>query len=588
MTTVAPNLCQKCFTVTFDHTKCSENGTYAILLQGSTVAADLFAVCQSDGGDICMSTDAAGANQIAIEIVSISTGGSTIELWFPGTINTSTDVAFTVWYGSISGTLAQPAVGASFGARAVWTSVGSMDGVFHLPNGSSLTANDSTSNANNGTITGATATTGKINGGAAFSGTGQFIGMTGMPNYLKTSAFSLSAWIKITTIGAQQVFAARWDVVSHPGWFWNVNAAGQVELYLVNADGSAKRARRGGTVLTGGTTYKLNATYDGSNTAAGIKVYVNGVLETMTLLGDSDPGTLASGTTFLGKYNYSSPSAFTGTIDEYRSEGATSSANRILTDYNIQSATCITVGTVLFSPPFYDATSTTGYQSIPTASANITHVTSTLGSRFLLTEVSLLSAAGTTVSSITYNSVAMTLIGVKTDATNVFRTELWGLIAPATGSNTIAVTMSGSAIWVGSAVSYTNVHQTTPYEGFAGATALNGGSPADATVNITTVAAQDLVVSAVTTNDSSITAGTGTTAKQNATGASGSAGLGIQVPTVSAATVAPDWTNIGAAQIWSIAAVAVRPVSAASVVAGGAGIIGCGCSGDGGNYILCG
>lgn len=70
-----------------------------------------------------------------------------------------------------------------------------------------------------------------------------------------------------------------------------------------------------------------------------------------------------------------------------------------------------------------------------------------------------------TVSGITYNSVAL----VKVDAIDMpsasRRAELWYLVAPATGSNTIAVTLTGAPISffnVG-AVSYTGVRQdSTP------------------------------------------------------------------------------------------------------------------------------
>jgi hypothetical protein len=51
---------------------------------------------------------------------------------------------------------------------AVWDV--NFKGVWHLPNGTILSANDSTSNGNNGTINGATATTGEIAGGASFNG----------------------------------------------------------------------------------------------------------------------------------------------------------------------------------------------------------------------------------------------------------------------------------------------------------------------------------------------------------------------------------------------------------------------------------
>ena len=53
--------------------------------------------------------------------------------------------------------------------------------VLHLPNGTTLGALDSTSNADNGTITTPTAATGQIDGGGLFNSTTDYISFSGTP-----------------------------------------------------------------------------------------------------------------------------------------------------------------------------------------------------------------------------------------------------------------------------------------------------------------------------------------------------------------------------------------------------------------------
>ena len=81
-------------------------------------------------------------------------------------------------------------------ASGVWDT--NYKGVWHLPNGTSLTANDSTNNANNGTLSGTppTATVGQIDGGASFNGTNNYV--TLLPSFFSTITgdFTTSFWVQ--------------------------------------------------------------------------------------------------------------------------------------------------------------------------------------------------------------------------------------------------------------------------------------------------------------------------------------------------------------------------------------------------------
>jgi hypothetical protein len=89
---------------------------------------------------------------------------------------------------------------------------------------------------------------------------------------------------------------------------------------------------------------------------------------------------------------------------------------------------------------------------------------------------------------VTYNSVAMTKLGGNQD-TNNNNTLLFGLVAPATGSNTVQISnipSSFSQVAAG-AISFTGVHQTTPV-----GTVQNGANVN--TVDVTDVVSGDMVV----------------------------------------------------------------------------------------------
>jgi len=205
----------------------------------------------------------------------------------------------------------------------------------------------------------------------------------------------------------------------------------------------------------------------------------------------------------------------------------------------------------------FDAASNSGYQAA--ASSYSWSHTCTGADRYLTVGISMLSLAQT-VTSITYNSVPMIFLGAQNSVTGAARVELWGLANPSTGSNTIAVTLSGAIASAGNASSYTGVEQTAPIEGFNSAQATNVGA-ADATVNVTTVADNDWCVDIVATDDTAITVGAGQTQAGNVTGAGGSGAMSYEGPKTPAGSVTMSWTNVAALATWSIASVALRPAT---------------------------
>ena len=225
---------------------------------------------------------------------------------------------------------------------AVWDA--NFKAVYHLPDGTTLTANDSTSAANTGTIAGATATAGQMDGAANFvAASSQYIsnGFANQPQ--GNSSLTSSAWVKFAAN------ATTYDITT----FFGLDSASSKSAYFLYRSPSGKATTEFGsgygnatglTTLVGGTWYYITATYDGSNN----KIYVNGTVEATTAFSS---GNLGGNALYIGAYYPApGPTLFTnGIIDEARISNIARSANWILTEYNNQNSpsTFYTIGSSL-------------------------------------------------------------------------------------------------------------------------------------------------------------------------------------------------------------------------------------------------
>lgn len=189
-------------------------------------------------------------------------------------------------------------------------------------NGSIL--QDLSGNGNNATLVASpTSTPGKINEGLLFNGASQYATTT-LTTYLitKTTPFSLTAWIK-TTATLQEIIFSNWAVLTSPGWQFDVNqnvASGKISFGLFNASATGGRYVTGSTTtITNGALHFVAVTYSGSNTAAGLKLYVDRGYETTGVVLDTDPGALVDDGFRIAVRNYgAAPSYFNGGEDDGR------------------------------------------------------------------------------------------------------------------------------------------------------------------------------------------------------------------------------------------------------------------------------
>ena len=198
----------------------------------------------------------------------------------------------------------------------------------------------------------------------------------------------------------------------------------------------------------------------------------------------------------------------------------------------------------------FDNASTSGYEAA-LSTYSWTHRTGTLYRGIIVVGVEIFATG--TVTSVTYNSVNLTFL--RADANGVYRTELWYLVNPTSGSNTVTVNLSVALTSIASAQTYWNVNQGSPIDANNGS---NGtGTPASASV--TTINAAARVVGALST----LTASGVTSAGAQAPRTSGTGALGtgdsddkglIDTP----ASTTLQWNGIGVGNSWAVSLVSLK------------------------------
>jgi hypothetical protein len=132
----------------------------------------------------------------------------------------------------------------------------------------------------------------------------------------------------------------------------------------------------------------------------------------------------------------------------------------------------------------YDAAST----GTATTTSPLTWSHTCTGSdRILFVGVNVYVFSSPECTGVTYNGVAMTLVGSRRETTfGINEVSLWYLINPASGSNTVSVSFTGGTgvTCIAGAVSYTGVDQTSQPDAVSGGT----GSMSTPTRTVTTVA----------------------------------------------------------------------------------------------------
>lgn len=162
-----------------------------------------------------------------------------------------------------------------------------------------------------------------------------------------------------------------------------------------------------------------------------------------------------------------------------------------------------------------------------------------------------------TISSVTYNSVAMTLVPSSSKSIGQYTTVLYYLVAPATGSNTVAVTFTNAVFdFGGGAVSFTGADQSTPL----GTANTASGTSTTPSVAITSTTGEIVLDTLIITHSGTLTVDGSQTQRWNSTGGGFTKYAGSTEDGASTTTMS--WSN-STSQDWAITGVPVKPVAVA-------------------------
>jgi hypothetical protein len=285
-------------------------------------------VTNLNGFDIIFTSDAAGSAKLdhEIETYAHDTGACIFWVRVP-TVITATDTVIYLFYTNAAVSTSQQSI------AGAWNS--SYKGVFHLGDGTTLSAVDSTANAHDLTFSGsptAAAMAGQIDGAAAVASSNQYSTINGStPTLGITSARTVSAWLylpDVTNSDENPTMIVGTTSGAYPG--------DTVGIAVYNGTRNVAAGVRNDTTtytttstLTASTWYHVVATFSGT----AINLYVNGSLVNSA----ARTATIDDG--HLDVQNvWGWGRAANANVDEVRVMSGELSADWVATEYNNQSS----------------------------------------------------------------------------------------------------------------------------------------------------------------------------------------------------------------------------------------------------------
>lgn len=331
----------KLYTFTIDHTQCGSSDSTNFPVLVSLSGTNLKTV--ANGGFIQNTVSIGGITFPADLVFSSDNAGASPYSWTPKfydpvngilvayvKIPTVSHTTNTVFYMPYDNTAITTFQGGSFGSAFNANYIA----VYPLPDGTTLSANDFTSNAHNGSVSNATATAGPIaGGGAAFARASSAFVSTGSVSLIDNlAAGGCTLWLNYSDYTANENIIIYQDNAGHSfnnfSLTWPQSSSGQMAVdiggptdYFTTKNDFALN-----------TDYKIRWTWDSTN----LLIYINGVLDSTHSVGH---GTVSGGDPVtIGAYTISGGHGFfsNGKVQEVRFENTNFSADWETTEYNNQ------------------------------------------------------------------------------------------------------------------------------------------------------------------------------------------------------------------------------------------------------------
>jgi hypothetical protein len=280
-------------------------------------------VAQSNGNDILF-TASDGATKLAHEIETYNPSTGQLIAWVSvPTLSPTVDTVLYVYYGNATVANQQNPAG-------VWSS--NYEAVWHLPNGTTLSGNDSTSNANNAvSLNGSSAGTGEIDGAASLNGTSNYIQVSNSSSLNGWTQQTISLWINAQTNMTNN--ARLIEKGANNEWTLAFNYGSLNQELTVQNLGTNSPAITTSVAVADTTWHKIDVTID--NNSKALAIYVDGVLNVSGTSASSASAT--NNNIYMGQYG-GGGYFYHGLLDEVRISNTLLSAAWIATEYNNQSS----------------------------------------------------------------------------------------------------------------------------------------------------------------------------------------------------------------------------------------------------------
>jgi len=315
--------------ITVDHTKVPNTdltdfpvtivGTYSYLADQAHGGK---AITGNHGNDITITTSAGGSIYLKFQLVYWDSTTGFVEIHFKApTLTTAEDYVAWLNYGnSATNTYKGDNVN-------TWNS--GYKGVYHFGNGSTLSLNDATSNAINGTNHSTTATTGQIGGAVNLNGTNQYVDYG--DNFGITGDITIELWSNATNIVSILAKVQTASGKGNPIKFGYYGATNKLGLFL--GDGTGETVSSSSTLQSASTWTYLAVTMSSTT----YQFYFNGNTDGSGTNSATRSNNAAVNCT-LGTNSGVGSEWYAGKIDELRISTTARSADWIKATYNNQSS----------------------------------------------------------------------------------------------------------------------------------------------------------------------------------------------------------------------------------------------------------
>jgi len=168
-----------------------------------------------------------------------------------------------------------------------------------------------------------------------FDGTNDVLITTALNHfrYERTDTFSFSCWINLVSVtGIQYIVTNKTSTATSRGWGIQSNA-GVITVYLTSSTGNGITLSRT-SAISANTWYHLVVTYDGSSNAAGVQVYLNGLVQPVNITLNALTGTMLSTNNVVIGGAANNTNYFNGHMDEISFYNTVLTPAQVTTLYN--------------------------------------------------------------------------------------------------------------------------------------------------------------------------------------------------------------------------------------------------------------